>query len=143
MAVHPIQWEIGRRDARIEAVVSVNDADHNGEAIRCADPGKVQADADAKIPRRVEGRKCADLVHVDHGDTSELIGYSSACYREMSSDQMRGWIDAVISLAREEMLLDTQSKATSCRKTRRGALFFLARPAGVAGSNEARVAAAK
>src|SRR2546429_5706626 len=70
MAVHPVQWTIYRWDRRIEAVVRVNDADHDGEAVHCANGGKVQTDADGEIPGRVEGRECTDFVHVDHGDTS-------------------------------------------------------------------------
>src|SRR2546430_7226587 len=73
MAVHPVQWTICRWDRRIEAVVRVNDADHDGEAVHCANAGKVQTDADGEIPGRVKGRKCTGFVHVDHGDTSELI----------------------------------------------------------------------
>src|SRR5438034_4667901 len=73
MAVHPVQWTICRWDRRIEAVVRVNDADHDGEAVHCANAGKVQTDADGEIPGRVKGRKCTGFVHVDDGDTSELI----------------------------------------------------------------------
>src|SRR5438876_3334304 len=81
MAVHPVQWTICRWDRRIEAVVRVNDADHDGEAVHCANAGKVQTDADGEIPGRVEGRECTDFVHVDHGDTSYYALLDNLSYR--------------------------------------------------------------
>ena len=81
MAVHPVQWTICRWDRRIEAVVRVNDADHDGEAVHCANAGKVQTDADGEIPGRVEGRECTDFVHVDHGDTPYYALLDNLSYR--------------------------------------------------------------
>jgi hypothetical protein len=43
----------------------------------------------------------------------------------MSSDQMCSLIDAVILLAREDMLLDTQSKATGTSSREVGPFDFL------------------
>ncbi|OLB26404.1 MAG: hypothetical protein DMG41_01355 [Acidobacteria bacterium] len=59
----------------------MNDADHDGEAVHCANAGKVQTDADGEIPGRVEGRECTDFVHVDHGDTSYYALLDNLSYR--------------------------------------------------------------
>ena len=94
MAADPGEGEIGSVDDGIESVTCMDDAHDDREAVGCVNAGEIQAKANGEIARRIEGRKCTDFVHVDHGDTSEKIGYLTLCYWGMSRIEVGGVMGA-------------------------------------------------